>query len=270
MNSPIQLVIPAAGAGSRFRETGVTTPKPLIEIAGIPMILWVLSNFSLKRDDTVVIVSQLADELPFKLQNYLDSLSFKITFVEIQGLTSGPASTVQIALAKLNLNLPVIVANSDQYVSADLSPFLDSVRSKENPGLILTMKASGNKWSYIGRDPSGIIDNVIEKVQISNEATVGIYAWSNSSLLHDALNYLEESKTLVNNEYYVAPSYNYLIQKKLFIESISVGDHGDSVHGLGTPEDLLEFLNHPHFDKFSKKVELSLKTNPTTNREPSS
>jgi len=261
VSSSIQLVIPAAGAGSRFRDAGITTPKPLIEIAGIPMILWVLSNFSLKRGDTVVIVSQLADELPSKLQNYLDLVSFKVSFVEIQGLTSGPASTVQIALAKLNLDLPVVVANSDQYVSADLNAFLGSVRSKENPGVILTMKASGDKWSYVGRDQNGIINNVIEKVQISNEATVGIYAWADSSILQDALNYLQESKTLVNNEYYVAPSYNFLIQKKLRIECISVGDHGDKVHGLGTPEDLREFLNHVNFNQFREKVQLFLNAN---------
>jgi hypothetical protein len=98
-------------------------------------------------------------------------------------------------------------------------------------------------------------------VQISNEATVGIYAWADSSILQDALNYLQESKTLVNNEYYVAPSYNFLIQKKLRIECISVGDHGDKVHGLGTPEDLREFLNHVNFNQFREKVQLFLNAN---------
>ena len=47
MKTPIQLVIPAAGAGSRFREVGIATPKPLIPISGIPMIIWVITNFKL-------------------------------------------------------------------------------------------------------------------------------------------------------------------------------------------------------------------------------
>jgi NDP-sugar pyrophosphorylase family protein len=254
MTSPIQLVIPAAGVGSRFRNCGIATPKPLIEIGGFPMILWVISNFKLEADDTVIIVCQRAEMLPDKLKGYLSSFTFKIFFIEIDGLTSGPASTVEMALSKLKKDIPVIVANSDQYISSDLTEFLFAVRQKNFSGTILTMHASGNKWSYIGRDTQGRVNNVVEKRQISTEATVGIYAWANPELLRDALQFLKVTNLLVNNEFYIAPSYNYLISQRLDIGCISVGIHGDTVHGLGTPEDLEEFLRHSHFSDCVKKM----------------
>ena len=88
------------------------------------------------------------------------------------------------------------------------------------------MNASGNKWSYIGRGIDGKISEVVEKREISNEATVGIYAWSSSELLRKSIEYLISQEILVNNEYYIAPSYAFLIASDLSIGVFSVGDHG--------------------------------------------
>lgn len=258
MNSPIQLIIPAAGAGSRFKDVGINTPKPMIPVGGIPMILWVIGNFNLQPSDSVFIICQKATAMPAKLRHLLSKLAFEVHFIEIDGITSGPATTVGLALSSLKPDTPTIVANSDQYVSCDLSDFVSSVRNSENSGTILTMQASGNKWSYVGRNEFGIITEVVEKCEISNEATVGIYAWSSPELLSQSIEFLESEKILVNNEYYVAPSYGYLIAKGLSIGVFSVGDHGEAVHGLGTPEDLEEFLNHPKIEQFRKAFGQSL------------
>ena len=256
MNLPIQLVIPAAGTGSRFKDVGIDTPKPLIPVGGIPMILWVIGNFDFQSIDSVFIISQKTSAMPQELEPYLSSLPFSVQFIEIDGITSGPATTVSLALPYLRLDVPIIVANSDQYVSHNLSDFITSVRNAENSGTILTMQASGNKWSYIGRNEFGIITEVVEKREISDEATVGIYAWSSPELLRQSIEYLEAENILVNNEYYLAPSFGHLVAKGLTIETFSVGDHGQSVHGLGTPEDLEAFLNHPKFENF--RTDLSL------------
>jgi len=47
-----------------------------------------------------------------------------------------------------------------------------------------------------------------------------------------------------NNEFYVAPTYNYLIENGFSVETMLIGDHGVAVHGLGTPKDLGDFLCH--------------------------
>jgi NDP-sugar pyrophosphorylase family protein len=254
LKKQIQLIIPAAGIGSRFRDVGISTPKPLIEVGGIPMLLWVIANFELGPSDRVIVISQRVDSVKSNLSRFLEQVKFSIDFLEIEGITSGPAATVKMALNKLDPQVPIIVANSDQYISNGISAFTDLVRTSPHAGSILTMGASGNKWSYIGRDLNGKINKVVEKQEISSEATVGIYAWADSQVLGNSLDHLFNHGEKVNNEYYVAPSYEYLIINSMELESFSVGPHGECVHGLGTPEDLAHFIGNPSFSLYSRKI----------------
>ena len=248
------MVLPAAGLGSRFREAGELRPKPLIPVFDIPMIIWVLLNFPLVATDKVWIISQKKDSVPSALEGILSFLSIDIEFVEIDGLTEGPASTVAIVLKKLNDNEALIVANTDQFVFSNLSPFVEMVREGHSQGQILTMLASSDAWSYVGRDSSGRINRVAEKVEISNEATVGIYGWSKVSDAKDAFKDTFANNIRTNHEFYVAPTYNFMISQGLVIEAWQVGNHGEAVHGLGIPSDLISFLNHPKAQGFALEI----------------
>ena len=127
MNSrpAIQLVIPAAGLGSRFRITGETTPKPLIRVFGIPMALWVIANFEVTPNDIIILICRKEDLIEELLTESFPEISRRIKFVTIDELTDGPATTVMRAAGFFDLEMPLVVANSDQYVNTDLSEFLD-------------------------------------------------------------------------------------------------------------------------------------------------
>jgi dTDP-glucose pyrophosphorylase len=238
----ISLIIPAAGEGQRFKVAGFDSPKPLIKVKGTPMIMWVVQNFNLTEKDEVIIIQQSKHELAMQLKKYLISVKASIKFVTVEGLTLGPAKTVMHATSFVNKENAVIVANSDQYVSQGLKEFVGKIRNSKNSGLILTMAANGNKWSYVKRDNRNVkILEVREKVEISREATVGIYGWSNSKLMIDGFNEMFSKNDLANGEFYVAPSYNYLIKKGIEVLPFFIGDHSEAVHGLGTPEDLSHF-----------------------------
>lgn len=159
----ISLVIPAAGLGSRFRNVGIETSKPLIPILGRPMLEWVIGNFPLVEGDHVVIVGQRKDHLEKNLALEELRKSLEIHFIEIDGITDGPATTVSLGLDSIPQDNPVIVANSDQYVSAPMDEYVRKIRFSEQDGLILTMLANGNKWSYVGRDDRGHVDRVRER-----------------------------------------------------------------------------------------------------------
>lgn len=251
---PITLVIPAAGLGSRFRNVGIETTKPLIPILGRPMLEWVIGNFPLIEGDRIVVIGQKADRLGSNLpltdlRKFID-----VSFIEIDGITDGPATTVSFALDSIPEDNPVIVANSDQYVSASLVEYVRRTRNPESDGFILTMLAEGNKWSYVGRNTNGAVDRVREKEEISNEATVGIYSWSTASLCRKVIQMQRELGEKVNNEFYVAPTYNFLLGLGLKIDTLNIGSHGGNVHGLGTPEDLQIFLNDPRLSEFEAEV----------------
>ena len=252
MRKPIQFIIPAAGSGSRFANKGYLLPKPLIEVGNLPMLLWVLGNFDIENGDRVLIISQKKHQIQNQIRNILKSSNLNCDYLECDSLTDGPASTVLLAENWLVPELPVVVANSDQFVSRGLSDFLSQIRLGTSDSYILTMEASGNKWSYIQRDHEDNIINIVEKIEISREATVGIYAWAKASYMVDAIKSQLEANFRVNNEFYIAPTYNFLMEKGLEIQTYSCGTHADAVHGLGTPEDLEIFLAREDFNLYLK------------------
>ncbi len=242
MTKPLSLLIPAAGKGSRFSDIGIDTPKPLMPIWNIPMLLWVIANFPLQPQDKVIILSQSRHAVPAKLNDFLKNVKFVVDFVEIDHWTDGPAHSLEILLSNVASDSPVVCANSDQFVFEGLDSFTDAVRLGYTAGQILTMQASSSAWSYVGRAEDGKVNRVVEKVEISREATVGVYGWSTSTICRDALAWQRLNGQKVNNEFYVAPSYHHLIEQNLDISTHSVGSHGEGVHGLGTPSDLEHFL----------------------------
>ena len=241
----LHLVLPAAGIGKRFREEGFEMAKPLIPVHGIPMILWVLANFPIEKFTRIWIITQKKDRIPENLVPFLGLAANKVTFVELEGITDGPACTLEIALEQMDNNDSVISANTDQYVFDELDSFVNSLMNRDFAGSVLTMTASGRAWSYVGRDLDGSVSRIVEKIQISNEATVGIYGWSRVFHAKDSIKEMMSVNDRVNKEFYVGPSYNYLISKNFKIDSKHVGQHGTSVHGLGVPIDLQNFLARP-------------------------
>jgi NDP-sugar pyrophosphorylase family protein len=242
MIKPLQLLIPAAGKGSRFADAGFDLPKPLIPIWEIPMLIWVISNFPLSTGDQIRVLCQKNHNIPGALSEYRKRLPNKIDFIEIDYWTEGPAHSLELLLEGIHDSSPVVCANSDQYIFAGLPEYVDAVRRGRSKGQILTMEATSNSWSYIGRDLNGKVNRVVEKEEISNEATVGVYGWDSAATLRAALAWQRDKGLRVNNEYYVAPSYQYLIENNLEISTHSVGEHGFGVHGLGIPKDLDHFL----------------------------
>ena len=73
---------------------------------------------------------------------------------------------------------------------------------------------------------------------ISKNATVGVYYWKHGSDYVDSAEEMIEKNIRVNNEFYVCPTYNQLISKKKKIKIHNV----DKMWGLGTPEDLSNFI----------------------------
>jgi len=164
----LNLVIPAAGLGSRFRAIGIDTPKPLIPVLDIPMIGWVIANFQLISQDEIWIITRKEDDIPKKMDTFVSKIKNLIHFIELDELTDGAATTLQYALDQIPNTEAVLSANSDQFVSSDVSQFIESVRSGNSDGQILTMNATDSKWSYVERDSNGEVINVVEKVAVSD------------------------------------------------------------------------------------------------------
>ncbi len=233
----LNILVPMAGAGSRFQEAGYIFPKPLIEINNKPMIQIVLE--SLNIDGNFIFIVQKEHQKKYNINSVLKILKPNCKIIELDKITEGAACTTLLAKKFINNGNPLLIANSDQFIKWDSIKSMYNFTSKKIDGSILTFEAIHPKWSYAKVDKNNLVTQVAEKKVISKNATVGVYFWKKGN---DYVKYAEQmikKNIRVNNEFYVCPVFNEAIldKKRIIIDPV------DEMHGLGTPDDLNNFLN---------------------------
>ncbi|MFO0922754.1 MAG: glycosyltransferase family 2 protein [Pirellulales bacterium] len=241
----LQIVVPMAGRGSRFAKVGYELPKPLIDVCGVPMIQMVVSNLRPKCDHRFIFLCLQEHLEKYPIPSILNEVAPNHIVVPVEGVTQGAACTVLLAHEYINSNDPLMIANSDQWVDFSIDRYLDAMEDRNLDGLIMTMWADDPKWSFVRLDDAGEITEVVEKKVVSNEATVGIYNFKRGRDFVSAAESMIEKDLRVNNEFYVAPAYNELIQNGQQIGYVNVGRERDGMYGIGIPEDLEYFKQCP-------------------------
>jgi NDP-sugar pyrophosphorylase family protein len=241
----LTIVIPMAGRGSRFADAGYALPKPLLPIHGVPMIEVVVANLAPRVPHRFVFVCQREHLAAFDLDARLRSIAPGCAIVPIDGITEGAACTVLLAAEEIDRDDVLVIANSDQWVDTDVDRHLGLIGERSLDGLVMTMWADHPKWSYAMLGDDGRVTRVVEKEVVSNEATVGIYAFARGGDFVDGARRMVARDERVNGEFYVAPVYNELIADGAHVAVDNVGTVGDGMYGLGVPEDLESFLALP-------------------------
>lgn len=241
----LNIVIPMAGAGSRFAKAGYKDPKPLIPVKGTPMIKVVIDNLRPSRPHRFIFICQAQHVQEYDLQPRLAAWAPGCEIVQLDGLTEGAACTVLAARDLIDNENPLMIANSDQYIDHDIDAYLAAMDRDQLDGLIMTMKADDPKWSFVGFDDKGQVNQVVEKEVISDEATVGIYNFAHGNQFVQAADAMIRDNLRVNNEFYVAPTYNTMIQAGARLGVYNIGSEANGMYGLGIPSDLQLFIEHP-------------------------
>jgi HAD superfamily hydrolase (TIGR01509 family) len=234
----LNILIPMAGEGSRFADAGYTFPKPLIEINQKPMIQVVVENININANYIYVVRKKHYDE--YNLKYVLNAITPGCKIVIQEGKTEGAACSVLLAKKHINNDMPLIIANSDQYVEYDSNNFMYSAIAGNSDGCIQTFTATHSKWSYAKVNDEGYVTEVAEKKPISTHATTGIYYYRKGKYFVEAAEEMIKKDIRHNNEFYVAPCYNQMINKGMKITIYDV----DRMWGIGTPEDLTYFNNN--------------------------
>ena len=235
----MNVLIPMAGAGSRFEQAGYTFPKPLIEVNGKPMIQVVVENLNIDAKHIFIVQKEHYEKYNLKyLLNLITDNNCEI--VQVDGITEGAACTTLLAKQFIDNDEPLVMANSDQFLEWNSNEFMYSMVADDVDGGIVSFEATHPKWSFAKLGEDGFVTEVAEKKPISNIATVGVYYWSKGS---DYVKYAEQmidKDIRTNNEFYVCPVYNEAIgdDKKVKVFPI------EKMWGLGTPEDLNNFLEN--------------------------
>ncbi len=232
----LNVVIPMAGAGSRFANAGYTFPKPLIDVNNKPMIHHVVDNLAI--DANYIFIVQKSHRQEYNLDTLLNMIAPNCKIIDVDGLTEGSACTTLLAKEFIDNDDPLFFANSDQHVVWDSMNFMYEMQEKNYDGGIVTFKATHPKWSFAKVDENNIVTEVAEKNPISDNATVGFYYWKHGS---DYVKYAEQmidKDIRTNNEFYICPVFNEAVGDGKQIKSYKA----DEMWGLGTPEDLQNFL----------------------------
>lgn len=234
------VIITMAGLGSRFRKAGYNCPKYMIEAKGKTLFEWSMDSligYNQYVSKYIFVVRKEDDSEKF-IRNHM--VKYGISNMEIVGIdhmTDGQATTCMLAIPYCNPDEEIMVYNIDTYVKPNEMKYEDI----SGDGHIPCFHAEGNHWSFARLDSDGNVIEVREKERISDNCTLGAYYFSSASLYEKLYGeyYADDSK-MEKNEKYIAPLYNYMIEKGMRV-TVSIVD-AEKVHVLGTPEELRNFL----------------------------
>tara|TARA_B110000438_G_scaffold143136_1_gene138034 strand:- start:4876 stop:5610 length:735 start_codon:yes stop_codon:yes gene_type:complete len=234
----MKVLIPMAGRGKRFENAGYSFPKPLIDVDGKPMIQIIVENLNFSADHVFLCQKQHTEQ--YSVKELLELISDSCKIVKVDGITEGAACTALLAKEFINNDEELIIANSDQWVDWNNQHFLSYLRKNDASGGIVTFIATHPKWSFVKVNDKNEVLEVAEKKPISNIATVGIYYFKKGKYFVEAAEKMIEKDIRTNNEFYIAPAYNEMIEagKKVLHYPIA------EMRGLGTPEDLSRYLEN--------------------------
>lgn len=241
---PLHIIMPMAGEGSRFLKEGWVTPKPLIQLHGVPLF---------KR----AIGSVHADGIQMKYsfvvrQNHIDDYGIDkgihaflpdANIFSVQKTTRGAVETCLMAENAIEDNDAVVVMDCDlEFRSKRFIELIKESLSKSDEevcgGALVSFESDSPKYSYAEVDNNNVVLRTAEKEVISNHALCGAYFFSSGRRFKQIAHQLMNEQNFAKPEYYVSLLYNYLIAagEKVYLAPM------EEYYSYGTPEELKRYM----------------------------
>jgi len=233
----MKVIIPLAGKGTRLRPHTHITPKPMLKIAGKPVIDYVMED--LERLGNIEQVIYITGHLKDKVEEYArKKYPFPSVFIE-QKVQDGTAGAVH--LAQPYVDQPVFIIFVDTIFDADLSV----VNRTDADGIIWVKTVEDyQRFGVVVSDDAGNMTKIVEKpsTPVSNRANIGLYYIKNWKLLYEGIDHvLKQPKN--KGEYYLTDAFQYMIERGAKIKVVDVEgwyDAGEQGTLLETNRTMLE------------------------------
>jgi glucose-1-phosphate thymidylyltransferase len=212
----MKVIVPLAGKGTRLRPHTHITPKPMLRIAGKPVIDYVMDD--LAKLGGVEEIIYITGHLKEKVEEYTRSkYPWKSVFVE-QVEQKGTADAIR--LAKPYVDQPVMVIFVDTIFDADLS----IIKTSKDDGIIWTKEVEDyQRFGVIVSDKNGHMTKIVEKPKepISKNANIGLQYIRNWKLMFDGIDHVMQQPPN-KGEYYLTDAFQYMVDKgaKLKVEPV--------------------------------------------------
>ncbi|HYD52274.1 MAG TPA: sugar phosphate nucleotidyltransferase [Gemmatimonadaceae bacterium] len=212
----MKVIMPVAGKGTRLRPHTHITPKPMLKIAGRPVIDYVMED--LKALGNVEQIIYITGHLKEKVEQFArEKTPFPSVFVE-QKEQRGTADAV--ALAKPYVDQPVMIIFVDTIFDADFSV----VKSTDADGIIWVKEVEDyQRFGVVVTDADGNMTRIVEKPSepISKRANIGLYYVRNWQLMMEGIEWVLQQPPN-KGEYYLTDAFQYMIDKgaKIRVEDV--------------------------------------------------
>lgn len=242
----MNVIIPMGGKGERFaREAGYRFPKPLINLAGRPMIRWLIDSLDLREGDLLFVAVPDWLDTQFGVEDRLRSAyadaPWSLTVVRLPFQTRGAAETAFVAaswvpperrrLRTVSLDCDTIHTGPILQTLRELPPLEGAVAYFDAP------ESEPPIYSYLRLDSEGLVAEIVEKVPISAHANVGAYAFPTADALGAACASVMDAG---GKECYLSSAVAAHVAAGNAVRGVRV-DRSDFCC-VGTPAQLREFL----------------------------
>ena len=232
----MNILILAAGDGRRFSSCGYKLPKPLIDVNGMPMIVRAVNTLGIDGNYFFLIRQ---DQYTPELISCIASAKKNVTILTVNKTTEGAAASALLFERFIDNSEELIITNCDQIMNWDARTALLHLSNYD--GGVVTVTSQDPKHSYVELE-NDIAVKFAEKQVISNHALTGIHYWKHGSdFVSSAKEMINCNDRAPNGEFYIAPTYNYMLKNKKRIGTVKISDK--EFWPVGTPADLERYLN---------------------------
>ena len=239
----MNIIIPLGGKGERFKINGFTSPKPLIKIFDKEMIFYVLDNLNLSINDKVFIIYYNVN--PEFFENTINTKYPNIIFIKLKEQTRGAAETIYKGLQQIihiTNHKKVVLLDCDTFYTEDFITIYRNI--SENAVFYVKNYDAKPLFSYIELDKNNNINQIVEKIKISDNANTGIYCFRDIEELYTYSNFIVSNNITFHNECYTSCIIDYMIKQKSLFIGIQLSS--EFVFNLGTPEQLNEYIKNTY------------------------
>lgn len=239
-------LVPLAGEGSRYKKAGYSTPKPLIEVQGVPMIVAAAST--LPEAGSNVFLCRKEHINSYGIDKILKRHFSNTTIVTVEKLTEGQASTCLLAKSYIDPESELTIGACDNGMEWDYMKFKKLMNSTGTDVIIWTfrnyppVKLRPEMYGWVEVDKKGFAESVSVKIPISDKpmndhAVIGTFSFKKAQCFFDYTEQMIKQNRRINNEFYIDELMNVMIEADLNVKVFEV----DTYLGWGTPNELKTF-----------------------------
>lgn len=237
----LHVVMPMAGEGSRFREAGWETPKPLIELNGKPLFVRAIESVKIEgvpMKYSLIVRREHIDE--YGIDNGIKDFIPDAMVYSVENTTRGAVETCMIAESGISDDDAVVVMDCDlEFHSEAYKKIIEEILINTNAtgGALVSFESDLPKYSYVEVDKNGNVIRTAEKEVISNHALCGAYFFSSGKEFKEVAHQLLNAP-MEKPEFYVSLLFNILLAKGDKVQLATM----ELYHSYGTPEELQKYL----------------------------